>query len=128
MSSSGFVIIPGTVTLFSIPPIRSRARFFTSRSCYFIPFDICLVYFNFYFLIPRFLKTKKYIAYACLIFTAVFIDACIDASIRQFYNHMGSQLFPKTPFFNLASFSGAMAARFLPVGTHQRHPSGEAVD
>jgi len=82
----------------------------------FYPFDICLVYFNFYFLIPRFLKTKKYITYAFLVFTAVFIDACVDASIRQLYVHLGSQLFPRTAFFNLASFSGAMAARFYLLG------------
>ena len=55
----------------------------------FYPFDICLVYFNFYVLIPRFLKTKKYFIYACLVFTGVFIDACVDASIRQFYAHLG---------------------------------------
>ena len=94
--------------------IRSPVFYF--QIMLFYPFDICLVYFNFYVLIPRFLKTKKYIAYACLVFTAVFIDACVDASIRQFYTYLGSELFPKTAFFNLASFSGAMAARFYLLG------------
>jgi len=82
----------------------------------FYPFDICLVYFNFYVLIPRLLKNKKYISYAAIVFIAVFIDACVDASIRLFYLQFGSSFFPKTPFFNLASFSGAMAARFYLLG------------
>ena len=82
----------------------------------FYPFDICLVYFNFYVLMPRFLKTKNYIYYALALIIGVFIDACIDATIRQFYSHFGSPLFPKTTFFNLASFSGTVASRFYMLG------------
>ena len=82
----------------------------------FYPFDICLVYFNFYVLIPRLLKSKNYGYYALAVVIAVFIDACADASIRQFYSHFGSPFFPKTSFFDLPTFSGVVASRFYMLG------------
>ncbi len=93
-----------------------KAPVFYLQIMLYYPFDICLVYFNFYILMPRLLKTKKYIWYLLAVFLGVFADACIDAALRQLYNHFGSQLFPKAPFFDLASFTGAMAARFYLLG------------
>jgi sensor histidine kinase YesM len=82
----------------------------------FYPVDICLVYFNFYVLIPRLLMRKKYVIYAIVIFLAVFLDACLDGLIKLGYAHAGSKYFTTTSPFTLPDFSGAMAARFYLLG------------
>lgn len=82
----------------------------------FFPFDICLVYFNFYVLIPRLLNAKKYLYYGLAVFISIFIAACIEMLIKKMYVHYGSMLFAITSDINIANISGSMAARFYLLG------------
>ena len=57
-------------------------------------FDIGLVYFNFYFLIPRLLQQKKYVLYGCSLLVAILAITFLDISIRKIYAHyFGSKVF-----------------------------------
>lgn len=82
----------------------------------FYPFDILLVYFNIYVLIPRLLKSKKYLYYGIVVFISIFIAGCADVLIKKMYAHFGSALMALTADFNVANLSGAMAARFYLLG------------
>jgi hypothetical protein len=62
----------------------------------FYPFDICLVIS---ILCPHTgFKNKKYIAYACLVFAAVFIDACVMRRSGNSMHIWVPSCFPKPLF------------------------------
>lgn len=82
----------------------------------FFPFDILVVYFNIYVLIPRLLQTKKYFYYGLLVLAAIFMAACVEWLIKNMYVHLGYSLFAFTAQWNVANISGAMASRFYLLG------------
>ena len=68
-------------------------------------FDVCLVYFNFYLLIPRLLQQKKYVLYGCSLLAAILAITLLDISIRKIYAHFGSKIFSiesSYTFYNVA--------------------------
>ena len=82
----------------------------------FYPFDIALIYFNFYVLIPRLLRAKKYIVYGAAILISIVIAGFVDLFIKNMYVRLGYSMFGITAIFNVANLAGAMAARFYLLG------------
>ncbi len=93
-----------------------RDPFFYLQLMLFFPFDILLVYFNLYVLMPVLLKKKKYLWYGLAILAGIFIAACVEWLIKNMYVHMGYKLFAFTAGWNIANISAAMGSRFYLLG------------
>jgi sensor histidine kinase YesM len=84
-----------------------------------IPFflmDMTLVYFNFYFLIPRLLSTGKYVYYGLSLSLAMLIISCSNLLLKQVYVNLGSKLYAMTAGFNFFNIAATMMQHFYLVG------------
>jgi two-component system LytT family sensor kinase len=102
------------VVIFGIYQVHDLTFYF--QLVLFFPFDIALVYFNFYVLIPRFLTSRKYFYYGVSLTVVVLISACVSLLIKQMYAHFGSALFAMSSAFNFADLGGAVIERFYLLG------------
>jgi two-component system, LytTR family, sensor kinase len=82
----------------------------------FFPFDITLVYFNFYVLIPRFLSARKYFYYGLSLLAAALIGGLVNVLLKRMWAHVGSPLWAFSSDFNFANVGGAILERFYLLG------------
>src|SRR6202042_3168461 len=87
----GYYLFYSVVVVFGVYQVHDLTFYF--QLCLFFPFDIALVYFNFYVLIPRLLSTGKYLYYGLALFASMLVSAVIVTLIKQMYAHFGSALF-----------------------------------
>lgn len=84
-----------------------------------IPFffmDMALVYFNFYFLIPRLLSAGKYFYYGLFLSLAILVISCSNLLLKQVYADLGSKLYAMTAGFNFFNIAATMMQHFYLVG------------
>jgi len=83
---------------------------------FLFPFDIALAYFNMYFLVPRYLSSRKYLLYGFALFLAILATTFLNLSLQQFYVNQGSKIFALQPVFGFAKITGVILERFYFVG------------
>ncbi|MDP4150081.1 MAG: histidine kinase [Bacteroidota bacterium] len=82
----------------------------------FFPFDIALVYFNFYVLIPRFLSTRRYGYYGLSLFAAILVGATVNLLLKKMWAHYGSILWAMSSEISFPNVGGAILERFYLLG------------
>jgi two-component system, LytTR family, sensor kinase len=78
--------------------------------------DVTMVYINVYVLIPRFLGTGKYFAYAGTLLSVMMISATFNVTLRVIYARAGSPVFASLPEVSAPSILATLAERGYLVG------------
>jgi sensor histidine kinase YesM len=74
--------------------------------------DTLLIYFNFYWLVPRLLARKKYLYYGVAVALSIVCVAMINILLRRAYAQHGSLLFVLTSGFNFTNIMAIIIERF----------------
>jgi Histidine kinase len=89
-------------------------RFFL-RMLLFFPFEIGIVYFNMYFLIPRLLNRGWYVTYGIALTIATLATAATELALRHALVHPGSMFYEQSAF-NIRNTTGIFVNLFYLVG------------
>jgi two-component system, LytTR family, sensor kinase len=109
-----YYLFYGYWILYLLYQIRDPA--FYVQALAFIPFDIGLVYLNFYLLIPALLYHRRFVAYGLALAGSTLAVGCINMLLKQYFASQGSAIHAISAGWTLANLIGLAMERMYLLG------------